>query len=132
MKHIKKIFCVLLLFCHNSIICQNNQIPVNFNNKRIKFGVYLVHVDREVNIAYSETLIGLQNLDSLDWVILRSIKKEDWLSLLKDHHYDWAANLALYEIHRKYAGIFSSINNRKKWIKHQRILDLAFWEQTLK
>lgn len=131
MKHIKKIFCVLLLFCHNLIFCQINQIPTNFNNKRIKFGVYLVHIDREANMAYTETLIGLKNLDSLDWEILRSINKEGWLTLLKDHRYDWAANLALYEIHRKYAGVFNSIKTRKKWIKKQKVLDLLYWEQKL-
>ena len=111
---------------------QDPDICHQLNNDSIKFGIWLVQPDWEKGIFYSETLVRIKPLDSINWVAVKLLKKEDWLKLLNDEKCDWATNLALYELHRKYGGVFSVFNTREKWIDKRKDEDLAYWQKNLK
>jgi hypothetical protein len=68
-----------------------------FTNDSARFTIWFVQPDWEKDQFYSETIVQVTSLDSIDWKESKSLNKETWLSLLNNPRFDWIANLALYE-----------------------------------
>lgn len=75
----------------------------------------------------------LNSLDSVGKLLIKDIKKDQWLSLLRNDDSDWAANIILYSWYKKRAAIFgSAVKTRQDWIEKSRKDDLNYWESFLK
>lgn len=125
-------FTMALLNLTTFVKGQKVDLFSQLNNDSIKFIIWIVQPDWEKDQFYSETLVGVKSFDSLSRVTIKDLKKDEWIKLLNDKRYDWAANLALYELHRKYGGIFRVYDTREKWIKTQKAKDIAYWKKKLK
>ena len=125
-----------------SIICalpgkyangQNADISRYVKNNAIHFDVINTAPDFENGIYYSGYVLVVNSLDSVGKLLVKAIKKDQWLSLLQNDQSDWAANIILYSLYKKRAAIFwSAIKTRQDWIEKSRKDDLAYWESFLK
>jgi hypothetical protein len=107
-------------------------LPHRFTNDSAKFTIGSVQPDWEKDDFVSKTVIEVINLDSADWNKIKLPDRKSWLGLLNDPKVDWIANLALYQMYRRSAGIFRVVKTRDVWIQKSRKEDIAYWEKTLK
>ncbi len=55
------------------------------------------------------------------------------MRLLNDSKTDWAANIILYSLYKRSAGVFrAAIKSREMWIDGYREKDIAYWQSFLK
>ncbi len=101
-------------------------------NNSAKFTIRTVQPDWEKDQFYAETVVEVTSLKSADWKEINLLSRNAWLSSLNGQRFDWIANLVLYELHRKYADMFSVFETRDNWIKSRKKEDMAYWKKNLK
>jgi hypothetical protein len=112
---------------------QNADVHKYIKNNAIRFDVINTAPDFENGIYYSGYVLVLNSLDSVGKLLIKDIKKDQWLSLLRNDESDWAANIILYSLYKKRAAIFwSAVKTRQDWIEKSRKDDLNYWESFLK
>jgi len=111
----------------------NGQTLLPFNNETIQYEIiFASRREMGANAKPSRYLIQVKLNDTLREEI-RKIKKQQWLALLNDSHFDWAANLMLYDMHQQDAIIYSVVaKDRSLWSELVRKNHLAFWTGFLK
>lgn len=112
---------------------QNAEINEYVKNEAIRFDVLNTAPDFENGVYYSGYVIVVNSLDSVGKGLIKDIKRDQWLSLLRNDQSDWAANIILYSLYKKRASIFwTAVKTRQDWIKKSRKDDLNYWESFLK
>lgn len=132
MKNKKIVVSIFLSVSVSFVSGQVLNLSNRFNNDSVRFTTWIVQPDWDKDQFYSETIVQVKSLDSADWNEIKRLDRESWLKLLNDSRVDWIANLALYELYRKDAGIFRVIKTRDNWITSRRKGDIAYWEKNLK
>ena len=100
------------------------------NNSKIKHAVILAACDTCApihTIGYRVTV----DLPELQLKIVKTLKRDCWLELLKNEKTDWAANLILYDLHNKSAVLLSS-ESCSNWKKYSKEEEIIYWERELK
>jgi hypothetical protein len=104
------------------------------DNLSLKFQIVRVSEKSKENgfICYKGTYV-ITELSIEERRIVKSIDKKTWLSLLNDPNKDWAANLLLYELHGKFAGVLTIFeDSRDKWVNNYgKAVDIADWKKFL-
>jgi hypothetical protein len=104
---------------------QTLSVSDRFTNDSVKFTTWLVQPNWDKDRYYSETVVQVTSLNSTDWQEIKLLDKEAWLKLLNDPKVDWIANLVLYQLNRKDAGLFRVIKTRDNWIASTKKDDMA-------
>lgn len=121
--------CVLFIKQVNG---QTNNVNKYMNNDSIKFDLLMTMPDFENGVYYSDYALVVNNLDSAGKAIVQSFSKDQWMAFLKNNKSDWAANIILYSIYKKSAGIFRvAVKSRDSWIENSREADLVYWQSFL-
>jgi hypothetical protein len=112
---------------------QINEVNKFINNDSIKFDLVMTMPDFENGIYHSDYALIVNSLDSAERVIVQSLNKNQWVQLLKNSKSDWAANIILYSMYKKSAGIFrAAVKTRDSWIENSRQADIDYWQSFLK
>lgn len=123
---------ILLLSLFTYSNGQNKLADSHINNESVKYELIWAQPDWDKDEKYSKLVVQVKAVDSVHWEIIKSIKKDEWINLLSDEKYDWAADLLLYQLHRKMGSIFKVAKTRADWINKYKKEDLAFWAEYLK
>jgi hypothetical protein len=112
---------------------QTTKINRYINNDSIRFELLSVMPDFENGIFYSDYALVVKSLDSTQWSYVKTIDKKKWMRLLNDRKTDWAANVILYSLYKRSAGVFRvAIKSREMWVDNYRKEDIAYWQSFLK
>ena len=113
--------------------CQVNLIDDIVDNNSIKFIVMKTSVDyiNDSTFTSSSKIIYVTNFTRDHKNNLKTFAKEQWLSVLQNPEFDWAANLLLYELYRKDAMRFRNVKTREDWLKKYYLDDLKYWKAKL-
>ncbi|MDJ1495241.1 hypothetical protein QNI19_20040 [Cytophagaceae bacterium DM2B3-1] len=117
----------------NKAFCQTLDLLTRLCNDSIQYTVTrispkYVGVDR---LSSPKNIISVEIGDE-DMKLLKSIKRDEWITALHDTKKDWAANLLLYTLYEKDATTFIIIKTREKWVNTYKEEDIKFWEKILK
>lgn len=106
--------------------------PASFiKNKKIRYSIVMMACDTCApirNLGYRVVV----ELDQKEQDLVKGIKPETWLDLLKMDSADFAANLILYQIHGKDAFLLYQNNSKELWRKYLKAKDMIFWTKELK
>ncbi len=123
---------VIMKISSGQVFAQSNLNYEHIKNGCIKFKVFTAQPDFENGEFFSRSTVKVTSLDSLDWAALKLIKKEEWIALLNNANFDWAANLILYALNERNGYSFKKINSREQWLGRLKKEDIAYWKNNLK
>jgi hypothetical protein len=126
---------VVYLTAYNYSIAQSNDFKLRdslifISNRKIKHTIVLASCDTCSPITTKGWRIVVEMTEKEEEVA-RKLKKKEWMALLNDSKKDWAANLILYYIFDKEAGLLYRHDKRKFWIGYLKQIDVKFWEEQL-
>jgi hypothetical protein len=101
-------------------------------NTSIKYIVGMALPNYENGDFISKNILTVISIDSVDLVLVKSLKKQDWIRLLDNTNADWAATLFLYYLQKKDGLFFKFNSTRDKWIVKKKKSDLVYWKRHLK
>lgn len=112
---------------------QDKSIIKYINNDSIKFELLMTMPDFENGVYHSDYILAVNNIDSIGHGLIKQINRNQWMRLLKDSKSDWAANIILYSMYKRSAGIFRvAVKTRDNWVENNMKADIAYWDSFLK
>jgi len=137
-----KIFLLFIIgfFFLNSILAQTKTNTENefcvlknlsfIDNNKIKYSIYQIIRNDDTCMPYS--VIGFNivvDFSHNERDIVEKLNRECWIKLLNNRNTDWAANLILYDLHKKDAFALMNKGTRKLWLKYLKPRDLIYWKK---
>lgn len=132
MKSVFRVFALIVGVCCLGQLQAQTLLPVN--NKTIEYNIWRTSLEcSDSNIVILRKNLVLVHISDTKEAILKKLSKKQWLTLLNDRNYDWAANLLLYDFYERDAVTYRSIvKSRQAWISSRKAKEIQYWTSFLK
>lgn len=127
-------FPIVLLLTISSFVQTFGQSELPVTNETIKYKIIRTSLRfvGEKTVIPSKYLIQVE-LNDATKARLRKLKKQQWVALLNNETYDWAANLLLYDLFERDAIPYHVlVKDRNTWLEKLKTEEIAYWSTYLK